>query len=73
MGTANHMGTPDRERTFTRRQFHVYNALMHHEGLPLTDAIQAVAEYEEQHPDIDMDEELSWEQWHEIDASLDSA
>lgn len=52
-----------RDQTFSRRQFHIYKALMHHEGLPMQEAVDAVAEYEKKHPDLDMDEEMTWEQW----------
>lgn len=49
------------EGYFTRRQYMVRQAIM--DGADMTSAIEAVATTAIEHPDWEMDEERTWEEW----------
>lgn len=48
-------------RTYTRRQFLTYRVVM--DGVPIWQAHEAVSSTALEHPEWDMDEEMTWEQW----------
>jgi hypothetical protein len=52
------------EQTFSRRQFLTYQAVMN--GADIYTAIEAVASTAIEHPEWDMEEELTWEQWENL-------
>lgn len=54
-------GKPAVEQTFTRRQFLTYQMVM--EGANVWLAIEAVSSTAIEHPEWDMDEEMTWAQW----------
>lgn len=53
------------EQRFTRRQYLTYTAIMDgvDRGMNFPEARDAVAITALEHPEWDMDEELTWEQW----------
>lgn len=50
-----------RGRTFTRRDYLIYSAVM--EGTHALTAIEAVSSTALEHPEWDMDERMTWEEW----------
>lgn len=54
--------TPSIDRTYTRRQFLTYRTIMD-TGAPVWTAMEAVATTAIEHPEWDMDEEMTWAQW----------
>lgn len=48
---------------YSRRQFMVYDAVLAH-GTGVLSAMEAVQVWAVQHPDVDMDEQLTWAEWH---------
>lgn len=53
---------PSIDRTYTRRQFLIYQAIME-TGTTVWTAMEAVATTAIEHPEWDMDEEMTWSQW----------
>lgn len=53
-----------RDQTFTRRQFLTYQAVVR--GTPMMLAMEAVASTAIEHPEWDMDEELTWAEWESV-------
>jgi hypothetical protein len=53
-----------REQRFTRRQFLIYHAVM--EGADMFTAMEAVSSTAIEHPEWDMEEEMTWEQWRKL-------
>jgi hypothetical protein len=52
-----------RQATYTRRQFMEYSRIM--EGEPGWTARQAVATAALEHPDWELEEEMTWAEWNE--------
>lgn len=50
-----------REKVFTRRQFLTYQLIV--DGTPWWEAVEAVSTTALEHPDWDMDEEMTWSEW----------
>ncbi len=53
-----------RRRTYTRRQFMEYRRVMD-DGQPCWVAQEAVTTAALEHPDWDLDEEMTWAEWEE--------
>lgn len=58
---SDHTKKPER---YTRRQFLTYQLVME-AGTPIYEAMEAVASTAIEHPEWDMDEEMTWAQWTE--------
>lgn len=54
-----------RDRTFTRRSYLVYRSVM--EGTHALAAMEAVSSVAIEHPEWDMDEEMTWAEWEARD------
>lgn len=52
-----------KDETFSRRQFLTYRIVM--DGTPIWQAIEAVSSTAMEHPDWDMDQEMTWAEWQE--------
>lgn len=50
------------DETFSRRQFLTYAAVI--QGAPMALAIEAVASTALEHPEWDMDEQMTWAEWN---------
>lgn len=55
------MRTIDTPEKFTRRQYLTYELVMR--GAKVFEAIEAIASTAIEHPEWDMDEELTWAEW----------
>lgn len=53
-------------RMFTRRSFMVYDVLVA-QGRGITQAEKMVNEWAKKHPDVDLDEPMTWHAWNEQD------
>lgn len=59
------MQTDAREQRFSRRQFLTYNAIV--SGAPWGLALEAVSTTALEHPEWDMDEQMTWAEWEAHD------
>ena len=55
-------------KKFTRRQFLTYHALM--EDVPWNVALESVSSLAIEHPEWDLEEELTWDEWKRNVATL---
>ena len=58
---------PQLERRYPRHQFLTYQAVIA-SGRSIPDALEAVASTATEHPEWDMDEELTWTEWESLGA-----
>ena len=64
LGMASEQGEEARRTTYTRRQFMEYRRIMD-DRQPCWVAKEAVAAAALEHPDWDLDEEMTWAEWTE--------
>lgn len=51
------------DQRYSRRQFMVYDAVLAN-GTGVLSAMETVQAWADEHPDVDMDEQLTWAEWH---------
>ena len=63
---ATHHAREMRKQRFTRRQFLIYQTVVL-DGTDVFAAVEAVASTAIEHPEWDMEEEMTWEEWKKRD------
>lgn len=72
MDTKHSSGVTAIDRTFTRRDYMIYSAIITNDAARLGDvwlACEAVSSWAIENPDVDMDESMTWAEWQGLDGT----